>query len=204
MALHDVVAQAAQSLGLEVVEIERSPGGTLRVTVDWPWVASEPERFVQVEQCEVLTRQLQYALEVEAVGYERLEVSSPGIDRLIRSAAEFERFEGEVIDLVLKEPIGAVGTASGVNSQRKKFRGVLARSEAGWALEWSDAPEPKPGVRVSKKKGPQPVNVLGFEWHELKEVRLAPIVDFKGRAAKTEKVGSAGDEQKKESEGAER
>ena len=38
-----------------------------------------------------------------------------------------------------------------------------------------------PGVRVSKKKEPAPLQVLGFTLDELKEARLAPIVDFKGR-----------------------
>ena len=41
--------------------------------------------------------------------------------------------------------------------------------------------EPKPGQKVSRKREPAPLQVLGFTLDELKEARLAPIVDFKGR-----------------------
>jgi ribosome maturation factor RimP len=46
---------------------------------------------------------------------------------------------------------------------------------------WSDEPEPVPGKKVSKKKEPAPLRAMGFTLDETKEVRLAPIVDFKGR-----------------------
>ena len=70
-----------------------------------------------------------------------------------------------------------------VSAQRKKFRGVLeAGPEAGhWQISWRDEPATKPGARVSRKKEPAPLQVLGFRLDELKEARLAPIVDFKGR-----------------------
>jgi ribosome maturation factor RimP len=48
-------------------------------------------------------------------------------------------------------------------------------------VAWSDEPPPVPGKKVSKKKEAAPVQVLGFTLDELKEARLAPIVDFKGR-----------------------
>ncbi|MDP2369062.1 MAG: ribosome maturation factor RimP, partial [Rhodoferax sp.] len=53
----------------------------------------------------------------------------------------------------------------------------------GWQIVWTDAPEVKPGQRVSKKRLPPPVQALGFELDELREARLAPIVSFKGRGA---------------------
>lgn len=161
-----------------MVELERTAGGTLRVTIDWPWDGSE--RAVNVEDCERVTRQLQYTLEVEEVDYKRLEVSSPGIDRPLRSEKDFERFVGEVVDLTLKAPMGAAAGGQ-VAANRRKFRGTLERADAGWQITWSDAPEPPPGRKVSKKKEPVPLQVLGFTLDETKEVRLAPIVDFKGR-----------------------
>jgi ribosome maturation factor RimP len=201
VALQRVVEEVVRGLGYDLVEIERSAGGLLRVTIDMPWLApqtapgepGEPgapvapvapvERFVTVEDCERVTRQLQFALEVEGVDYKRLEVSSPGIDRPLRHEQDFVRFTGAVIDITLKAPIG--GAAAGqVHALRKKFRGTLERSDAGgWQIVWSDAPAPKPGQRVSKKRAPQPVQVLGFTLDELREARLAPIVDFKGRGA---------------------
>ena len=79
--MQTLVAQTVQGMGYDLVELERSAGGTVRVTIDHHWVPGQPERFIQVEDCEQVTRQLQYALDVDGVDYKRLEVSSPGIDR---------------------------------------------------------------------------------------------------------------------------
>ena len=130
MALQQIVEQTVTGLGYDLVEIDRSAGGLLRITIDLPWQApiegeaAQPEQFVTVEDCEKITRQLQFALEVDGVDYARLEVSSPGIDRLLRHEQDFTRFEGAVIDLTLKEPIG-VAAAGQVSANRKKFRGTL-------------------------------------------------------------------------------
>lgn len=203
VALQQIVEQTVAGLGYDLVEIERSAGGLLRVTIDLPWTAptSEdaaagvPEPFVTVEDCEKVTRQLQFALEVDGVEYKRLEVSSPGIDRPLRNEQDFERFVGAVIDLTLKAPMGAAAGGQ-VSATRKKFRGTLERAEkaegaaAGaapvWQIVWSDEPKTKPGQKVSKKRAPAPLHALGFVLDELRDARLAPIVDFKGRKAKTQ------------------
>lgn len=185
MALQEIVEQTVTGLGYELVELERSAGGLLRITIDHPWQADLPEQFVNVEDCEKVTRQLQFALEVDGVEYKRLEVSSPGIDRPLRHEQDFVRFEGSVIDVTLKAPIGVAAAAGQVNATRKKFRGTLERAEAGgWQIVWSDEPPVKPGQRVSKKRVPAPLQALGFTLDEVRDVRLAPIVDFKGRAGK--------------------
>lgn len=195
VALQQTVEQTVAGLGYDLVEVERSAGGLLRVTIDLPWTpptsedvaAGVPEPFVTVEDCEKVTRQLQFALEVDAVDYKRLEVSSPGIDRPLRNEQDFERFVGAVIDITLKAPMGAAA-AGQVSANRKKFRGTLERAEggSGWQIVWSDAPETKPGQKVSKKRAPAPLHALGFVLDELRDARLAPIVDFKGRKAKTQ------------------
>ncbi|MBS0507916.1 MAG: ribosome maturation factor RimP [Proteobacteria bacterium] len=193
MTLQQIVEQTVAGLGYDLVEIERSAGGLLRITIDLVWAAPAAdtpapvvEQFITVEDCEKVTRQLQYALEVEAVDYKRLEVSSPGIDRPLRNEGDFTRFEGEVIDITLKEPLGAAAGGQ-VAANRKKFRGTLERAEGGgWQVVWSDAPPVKPGQRVSKKRVPAPLQALGFTLDELREARLAPIVDFKGRGAKAD------------------
>ncbi len=180
MALQEIVAQTVTGLGYELVEIERSAGGLLRITIDMPWQPAA-EQFVTVEDCEKVTRQLQFALEVDGVEYRRLEVSSPGIDRPLRSAADFERFAGEMVDITLKAPMGAAADGQ-VAANRKKFRGRLERTAAGgWQIVWSDAPPARPGQKVSRKRAPVTMQALGFALDELKEARLAPIVDFKGR-----------------------
>lgn len=153
------VADAVGALHYELVDVERSGRGLLRVTIDrLPGRAyAEPGAFVTVGDCEAVTRQLQYALEVEGVDYARLEVSSPGLDRPLRSAADFERFAGERVRLSLKEPFAG----------RKHFEGVLGRADDGaCTLVFEDG------------KGTQ---VLGFTPQEVREARLVPVVDFKGR-----------------------
>lgn len=182
VALQQTVEETVTGLGYDLVEIERSAGGLLRITIDHPWSAESPELFVNVEDCERVTRQLQFALEVDGSQYQRLEVSSPGIDRVLRHAQDFERFTGELVDLTLKAPLGAAA-AGQVSANRKKFRGTLERTAdgAGWQITWRDVPEAKPGQKISKKRMDTPVHVLGFTLDELREARLAPVVDFKGR-----------------------
>jgi ribosome maturation factor RimP len=186
LTLQQIVEQTVTGFGYDLVEIDRSAGGLLRVTIDLPWEPQLGERFINVEDCEKVTRQLQYALEVDGIEYKRLEVSSPGIDRPLRHEMDFERFVGQVVDITLKAPMGAAA-AGQVSATRKKFRGTLERVIAadgskGWQIVWSDAPAPKPGQKVSKKREPAPLQALGFTLDELREARLAPIVSFKGRS----------------------
>ncbi len=216
MSWQQSVEQTVTGMGFDLVDLERSVGGLLRVTIDWPWVGSDgaAERSITVEDCERVTRQLQLLLEVEAVEYKRLEVGSPGIDRPLRHAADFERFLGSVIDVTLKQPIGAAAAqgGEGIAANRKKFRGTLERAAAAetvaaapdaakgapaassgshWQIVWREEPVRKPGQRVSKKAQPLPLQVLGFELAELREARLAPIVNFKGRSATAPATPSA-------------
>jgi len=201
VALQDIVEQTVRGLGYDMVEIERSAGGLLRITIDLPWtqpvadsVASE--QYVTVEDCEKVTRQLQFALEVDAIEYKRLEVSSPGIDRPLRHAQDFERFAGCIIDITLKAPMGAAAGGQ-VSANRKKFRGTLEKVvsqesvAAGWQIVWSDEPVIKPGQKVSKKRALPPLQALGFTLDELRDARLAPIVNFKGRRHSGDEVDEA-------------
>ena len=199
MALQQIVEETVTGLGYDLVEIERSAGGLLRITIDFPWQPGL-EPFINVEDCEKVNRQLQFALEVDGVEYNRLEISSPGIDRPLRNDNDFKRFVGQLIDITLKAPMGEAA-AGLVHGNRKKFRGTLEYLEgtsaadaatevaqAGkpvhWQIVWSDAPEGKPGQRISKKRVLPPLQALGFTRDELREARLAPVVDFKGRRPK--------------------
>ena len=199
MAVQEIVEQTVAGLGYDLVEIERSAGGLLRITIDLPWnplgqvpdavSGLMPEQFINVEDCEKVTRQLLFALEVDGAEFKRLEVSSPGIDRPLRHEKDLERFAGHVVDVTLKAPIG-VAAAGQVNATRKKFRGTLERAaggadlKSGWQIVWSDEPTVKPGQRVSKKRVPAALQALGFTLDELREARLAPIVSFKGRGVR--------------------
>ena len=184
MALNDTISQTVTGLGYALVDIERTSGGLLRVTIDMPYVAGA-EQFINAEDCEKVTRQLQFVLEVEGASYSRLEVSSPGIDRPLRTEQDFARFTGELIDLTLKAPIGVAASAgTTISASRKKFRGTLESVPGGWQIVWTEEPAVKPGQKVSKHKVPAPLQALGFTLDEIAQARLAPVVDFKGRRPK--------------------
>jgi ribosome maturation factor RimP len=169
-------------LGYEVVDVERALRGLLRVTIDRVPATAYPtgeSEFVLVEDCEAVTRQLQYALEVDAVDYARLEVSSPGLDRPIRREADYARFVGEQISITLKMPFQG----------RKVFKGVLGRADgeperaADQAAE--QATEQGAGWTLVIQDGKNE-QVLAFTLDEVREARLVPVVNFKGRQGKTQ------------------
>jgi ribosome maturation factor RimP len=168
MTWQQAAERTVTGLGYELVDLERSGGGLLRVTIDRVPGRAYPTgegEFVLVEDCEAVTRQLQYVLEVEQCDYARLEVSSPGLDRPLKREADYTRFAGAAIELTLKLPFEG----------RKKFKGVLSAREGGWRL----AMEPAEGA----KKG-EPARALDFVFDEVREARLVPVIDFKGRKAR--------------------
>jgi ribosome maturation factor RimP len=145
----DAVERTVTALGYDLVDSERAAGGLLRVYIDRvPGRAYETGvgEFVTVDDCEKVTRQLQHVLEVEGAAYERLEVSSPGLDRPLKREADFERFAGENVALTLKMPFKG----------RKKFQGELQRAEqGGWRLVL-DKPE-QSSKAGNKKAGLKPL-----------------------------------------------
>ena len=150
-----LVESTVTGLGYELVELERSARGLLRVFIDK--LPNDPSgEFITVDDCEKVTRQLQYLLEVEGVPYERLEVSSPGLDRPLRKPADYLRFAGQEVDITLKVPF----------QNRKKFRGVLEAEGDDWRLVFNDGKQDQ---------------ALSFSIEEVREARLVPVVDFKGR-----------------------
>ena len=172
MSWQAVVARTVSALGYELVDCERTAGGLLRVYIDR--VPGDPRgEFVVVEDCEAVTRQLQHVLEVEDCSYARLEVSSPGLDRPLKTAADYARFAGQPVSLTLKLPFKG----------RKKYRGTLLALEGGsqWRLLLDDEP-PAPGA---KKPAAQDADAsdraLDFQLEEVREARLVPVLDFKGR-----------------------
>ena len=186
LSTNDTIAQTVTGLGYDLVDVERTKGGLLRVTIDFPYVAGA-EQFINAEDCEKVTRQLVFVLEVEGASYSRLEVSSPGIDRPLKCEKDFERFVGELLDLTLKAPVGVAAAGTTISANQKKFRGTLEKAEkleGGWQIVWSDEPEVKPGQKISKKRIPAPLQALVFTLDEIAAARLAPVVDFKGRKSR--------------------
>jgi ribosome maturation factor RimP len=80
---------------------------------------------VTVADCEFVSRHLQRVFEVEGIAYDRLEVSSPGLDRKLKKAADFARFSGQEAQVRLRRPINGrrnfVGIVRGVEGERVEF-----------------------------------------------------------------------------------
>lgn len=189
-----VVENTVTGLGYELVDCERSATGLLRVYIDrMPEQAYDlPGDLVTVDDCEKVTRQLQYALETVDASYSRLEVSSPGVDRPLKTPAHFARFVGEEIEISLKVPFQG----------KKKYNGVLCASstaeavaadapEAGqaWGLVLKSAEADKPLSKTAAKKlakagllEQEVDQVMDFTLDEIREARLVPEVSFKGRS----------------------
>jgi ribosome maturation factor RimP len=150
--LWSVVETAAQDLGFELIDVERTPGGILRVFID----VIDGSRHITVDDCESLSRQLVHLLPVEGFDFQRLEVSSPGFDRPLTKASHYQRFAGEQIKLRLKVPLEG----------RRNFDGQLQVAEDG---SLSVVYEGKGGVMLQ----------LDFEIDDVERARLVPQVGFR-------------------------
>lgn len=139
------------------MELERSAGGLLRVTIDFPWSPGDPaDRLITVEDCERVTRQLQYVLEVEGVDYARLRSRRPAL--IVRCGMRWiSSALGAAGGCGAEGPIGQAA-ASQVHANRKKFRGTLHKAEGEqWQIVWRDEPAPaKPGRRGGRQRPPRP------------------------------------------------
>ena len=85
-ALAEIVEATVEGLGYEFVEVERLARGLVRVTID-----TEAEGGISLEDCERVSNQLTHVFTVEDVPYERLEVSSPGVERPLKRAKALPR-----------------------------------------------------------------------------------------------------------------
>ncbi|NHR05513.1 ribosome maturation factor RimP [Chromobacterium haemolyticum] len=99
-------------LGYELVDFEMTPGGGFRVFIDKPG-------GITVEDCVQVSNHFTRLFMVENIDYERLEVSSPGLDRPLKKEADFVRFAGKLAKIKTRMPI----------EQQKKFTGRLAGVE---------------------------------------------------------------------------
>ena len=106
--------QTLEGLGYELVDLESSRGGLLRVFIDSP-------KGITVEDCARVSNHLTRAFAVEGIEYERLEVSSPGLDRPLKRLEDYVRFAGQKASLRLKLPQGG----------QRRFEGVVQGVEDG-------------------------------------------------------------------------
>lgn len=178
MSWSQAVERTVTGLGYELVDVEKSAGGLLRVLIDRVPGRAYPtgeHEFVTVEDCEAVTRQLQYVLEVENADYSRLEVSSPGLDRPLKRVEDYVRFAGQAVAITLKLPFQGRKKYEGTLQPAEPAEGAAAQTTgAGWQLVFHDG-------KVEQ--------VLDFNFEEVREARLVPVFDFKGRRGKGAPAG---------------
>ena len=124
MSVAEFVETTVVGLGYELVDLEVSGKGLMRVFLDKPaggMPAGDKPTGITVEDCELVSRQLTRLFAVEGVDYSRLEVSSPGLDRPLKKEADFIRFRGEKVQLKLRLPLEG----------RKNFVGLLGEIQGG-------------------------------------------------------------------------
>ena len=109
-----LVETTLSGLGYELVDLEVSGRGLMRVLMDKPG-------GITLEDCEKVSHHLTRLFPVEGVNYERLEVSSPGLDRPIKKEADFVRFLGERTQIKLRMPLAG----------RKNFSGIIGEVQDG-------------------------------------------------------------------------
>jgi ribosome maturation factor RimP len=115
MDLNDLLETTVTGMGYELAALERpARGGLLRVYIDKPG-------GVSVDDCAAVSHQLTRVLAVENVSYDRLEVSSPGMDRLLRKERDFARFAGQRARVRMRIPLDG----------QRNFTGVVREAGAG-------------------------------------------------------------------------
>lgn len=128
MDLHTLLETTIAGLGYELVDLEQSPRARiLRLFID----RLDQARGVDIEDCVTVSNHLTRVLTVENIDYDRLEVSSPGLDRPVKKAADFERFAGQEITLKLRIPL----------NNRRNFQGVLGGMREGKVILGLDTGE---------------------------------------------------------------
>ena len=114
MTLQAVIEPALSALGYELVQVVAGRGGLIQVYMDKP-------EGITVDDCAAASHHLARLFAVENIPYERLEVSSPGLDRPLLKPDDYARFAGRQVTVKLRVPL----------DNRRKLLGKLLGLEAG-------------------------------------------------------------------------
>ena len=133
--IRELAAGIAAAYGLEVFDVSYDrEGGTfvLRVVLDKPGPSASAEDSVSLGDCQKVSEELSAVLDVEDVVPDAytLEVSSPGLDRPLRTRDDFQRFAGRLAKIVTAEPI-ARQTAFAGHLRGVEGDDVLFENEGG-------------------------------------------------------------------------
>ncbi len=108
--LLQLLARTLDSLGYELVDMERSRGGMVRLFID-------KAEGITIDDCALVSNHLTRLFAVEGIDFDRLEVSSPGLDRPLKKLADFSRFAGKKAKVKLLLEVQG----------RKKFVGTIGK-----------------------------------------------------------------------------
>jgi ribosome maturation factor RimP len=161
LRLLELTEKTVAGMGYELVDLEQAAHGLLRVYIDFASQHAD-QGNITVEDCEKVSHQLSHVFLVENVSYDRLEVSSPGLDRPLKKLADYVRFAGQ--EAVVKLRLPMPGAAN-----RKSFQGILQVPEGD-----------KLTLEFEGKDGPA---MLEFTVADVDKARLVPKVDFRSRKA---------------------
>jgi ribosome maturation factor RimP len=174
--LYRTVETTVGGLGYQLVDVERLGGGLLRVTLD-------ADKGVGLDDCERVSRQLSHLFAVEDVEYQRLEVSSPGLDRPLKNASDFRRFVGSEVNVQLYAPAVAAGG-------RRRMRGRLLQVKGEESAEYfqlqltADEVPTKAARRAAKLRQNETPVVVDIALAEVEKARLVPELNFRPMRAR--------------------
>jgi ribosome maturation factor RimP len=127
MELYELLGSTLTGMGYELVEVERSARGKLlRIFIDKP-------SGISIEDCVAVNHHLSRLFTVENIDYDRLEISSPGLDRPLRQTSDFIRFAGELVKLKLR--VALQGQRNFIGTLREVNDGVLKLEVDGKILD---------------------------------------------------------------------
>ncbi|MFM7254736.1 MAG: ribosome maturation factor RimP [Betaproteobacteria bacterium] len=141
VVLRRLAEEALLPWGYELVDLEVA-AGLIRIFIDWP---ADLRRSITIDDCENVSRQLGQLLMVADLDYRRLEVSSPGLDRPLKSLRDFERFQGCQVRVRLRELLKG----------RRQWEGTLVPVSSLGAEFLASMPDAQ---RPQDSEGPEPGN----------------------------------------------
>ena len=166
-----IVNAAVKGLGFELVDFERAGGGMMRVFIDRP-------DGISVENCADVSNHLTRLFMVENIDYSRLEVSSPGLDRPLKSMDDFKRFIGSPVRVRLNATV----------DNRKRFDGMVELVD-GEAITFKLLIEPVAASKVKTVKRSNTKTKAGINTGEkqaagdiVEEKRITVMLDDVDRA----------------------
>ena len=155
MNINEILEKTIPGLGYELVDVEISPAKIVRVFIDKP-------EGITIEDCESVSHHLSKLFLVEEIEYNRLEISSPGVERPLKKLEDFVRFSGQTVKIKLHEL---------VNGQ-KVYQGKIMAVEGDT-------------IKLSIEKG----EILAIDFNNLARAKL--VYDFRADLKSHKKIKEA-------------